>query len=124
MYSFSSSNISGTWCNSDNSDYFSNYSQTNLTLHANDNPSDFNTDIFLVFKNVNSMVHVYKTTTTDFIYNFAPKGLECTMVAVGVKNNKLYSSFIPITIGSNQTVNFSLSVTTTDDFKKALKALD
>lgn len=121
LYKFSSPLSSGTWCNSDNSGYFSAYPQTVLTLHPNQALP--NTDMFLVFKNINSMVHVY-SSGTNFKYNFAPVGLECTVVALGVRNGKLQSCFIPIVISSGQTVNFDLKETTTDDFKAALKALD
>jgi len=68
------------------------------------------------------MVHVYGNGT-DFPYYYAPQGFECTLVAVGLKGGKLYSSFVPISINSNQTVPFSLSETTTDIFKAQLKAV-
>ncbi|PBQ32191.1 hypothetical protein CNR22_10545 [Sphingobacteriaceae bacterium] len=123
LYNFSSPASSGTWCNSDNPNYFSSSVQTTLTIHANQTGNLNN--IFLVFKDVNSMVHVYKyNQADDYIYNYAPTGLKCTVVALGVKDNKLYSSFTPITISSNQTVSFDLIETTTENFKAALKALD
>jgi hypothetical protein len=51
-------------------------------------------------------------------------GLECTVVAVGVKDKTLYSSFTPITISNNQIVNFTLSSTTTTAFIAQLKLLN
>ncbi|MBA2613261.1 MAG: hypothetical protein H0U95_14930 [Bacteroidetes bacterium] len=122
LYTFNSPVDSGTWCNSDNASFFGAYPQTTLTLHANQ--TGYNPDVFLVFKNINSTVHVYKGTTDNFPYYYAPVGLECTVVAIGVNNGKLYSSFTPITIGANQTFNFNLSETTTESFKTSLKALD
>jgi hypothetical protein len=123
LYQFSSPLDSGTWCNSDNPYYFGRYTTTSLTIHENDAIQTYGTDVFLLFKNVNSMVHVYRDGT-DFPYQFAPLGLDCTIVAVGVKDKKLYSAFIPITIGNNQTVKFSLNQTTTDDFKAQLNLLN
>src|SRR6266511_4376421 len=117
LYNLSNPLDSGTWCNSDNPHYFSAYPSTALTLHGNDDVLAFNTDVFLVFKNINSMIHVYRGTENDFPYLYAPGGLECTVVALGIKDGKIFSAFVPITIGSNQTVNFTLSETTTDDFK-------
>ena len=116
----------GSWCNSDNSNYFSAYTQTSLTIVANDSVSTYDTYVFLLFKNLNSMVHVYQGYPNNelFPYLYAPVGLQCTVVAVGVKNGTVYSSFTPITISANQTVNFTLMPTTTDAFKTALKALD
>ena len=72
------------------------------------------------------MIHVYRAglSINEFPYSYAPKGLECTLVALGVKDGKTYSAFVPITIGDNQTVNFTLSETTTDDFKAQLADLD
>jgi hypothetical protein len=123
LYQFNTPADSGTWCNSDNSSYFSAYPQTTLTLNPLDSIKDYHTELFLVFNNLNSMVHVYRTGT-NFKYLFAPSGLQCTAVAIGVKNGNLYSSFTPITISSNLTVNFSLSVTTTAAFKSQLNALN
>jgi hypothetical protein len=125
LYQFNSPVDSGSWCNSDNSTYFSAYTQTTLTLKESDNPFNYDTYVFLVFKGINSMVHVYmKDSVNTFPYNYAPLGLQCTVVAVGIKGGTVYSSFTPITIGSNQTVTFSMTQTTTAAFKSQLSALD
>jgi len=123
LYQFSTQLDSGTWCNSDNPYYFGRYTTTGLIIRANHAMQAHGTDVFLLFKNVNSMVHVY-SDGADFPYHFAPLGLDCTIVAVGVKDKKLYSAFVPITIGNNQTVKFSLNQTTTDDFKAQLNLLN
>jgi len=125
LYTFSTPEDSGTWCNSDNETYFSSYPVTELTLHGLDDADSVETDVFLVFSGVNSMVHVYRDWgTNNFIYHYAPTGLSCTVVAIGVKDGKLQSSFTPITISSNQVVDFTLSETTTTDFKAELNALN
>ncbi|HXL54889.1 MAG TPA: hypothetical protein VN958_01445 [Chitinophagaceae bacterium] len=124
LYNFANPLDSGTWCNSDNPSYFSAYPITTLTLRGNDDVDTFNTDVFLVFKNINCMVHVYRSTENDFPYLYAPEGLECTIVALGVKDEKIYSAFIPITISGDKTVNFTLSETTTDEFKAQLNLLN
>jgi len=101
--------------------------QTTLSLRPTDNADSFHTDVFLVFKTINSMVHVYRgynLTFQEFPYNYAPVGLACTVVAIGIKNGVLYSSFTPITISNNQIVNFTLSSTTTDAFIAQLKSLN
>ena len=79
LYQFSMPEDSGTWCNSDNQTYFSSYPQTNLTLNPTDNPDTFQTTAFLVFKNIDCMVHVY-INGNDFPYQYAPQGLQCTIV--------------------------------------------
>ena len=124
LYRFSSPLDSGTWCNSDNSSFFSSYTQTKLTLHQTDIADSFHTDVFLLFKGVRSMIHVYKGSGNDFPYSYAPQGMECTLVAAGVRGGKLYSAFVPITISANQTVNFTLKQTTSDDFERAVRALN
>jgi len=53
-----------------------------------------------------------------------PVGLECTIVAVGIKDTKLHASFTDITITANQTVNVSLAETSEADFKSKLTALN
>lgn len=121
LYHFTSPADSGTWCNSDNPSYFSAYPTTSLIMNLSDT-SQHNTEVYLVFSGINSMVHVYGYSS--FIYYYAPQGLSCTIVAVGTKGGKLYSSFTPITIGANQVVNFGMSVTTTSDFTSHLKQLD
>ena len=123
LYQFNSPIDSGTWSNSDNPSFFSAYSQTILALHPNFSCSDYSPELFLLFSGVNSMVHVY-WDGINFSYNFAPLGLKCTAVAIGTKGGKLYSSFTPITISNNMTVNFTLTETTTADFKTQLNALN
>jgi hypothetical protein len=59
-----------------------------------------------------------------FPYMYAPVGLSCTIVAVGVKDGNVYSSFTPITIGANQSVHFTLNQTTADAFKAQLTGLN
>jgi hypothetical protein len=125
LYSFGNPASEGTWCNSDNSVYFSAFTNTVLTLtpDANQNPSTYGTDVYLIFTGINSMIHVYANGSV-FPYNFAPIGLECTVVAIGVKDGKLQSAFVPITISSGQNVTFTLTETTEDAFKAALTALN
>jgi hypothetical protein len=123
LYQFNSPLESGSWCNSDNAAYFNAYPLTTLTIHPNDDPALYQQDVFLVFRDISTMIHVY-SNATDFPYYYAPVGLQCTVVALGVKDGQLYSSFTPITIGSNQTVNFTLSPTTTGAFKTQLETLN
>ena len=72
------------------------------------------------------MVHLYSTDSNgdEFSYLYAPVGLSATIVTIAEKERKIFASFTPITISSNQTVNIDLTETTTQDFKTKLKALD
>ena len=124
LYKYNNPVDSGSWCNSDNSTYFAAYPQSTLILLAKDSVSTYGTEVFLFFTNLSSMVHVYNASYEYFPYVYAPQGLQCTVVAVGIKNGALYSSFVPITIGANQTVPFTLSPTTTSAFKTQLQTLN
>ena len=117
----------GSWCNSDNSNYFGSYTQTTLTmdntLMIDNTPQP--SEVFLIFSDINSMVHVYYNATSNtFPYRYAPIGLKCTAVAISIYNGKLYSSFVPVTISNNLPVHFSMSETTSDEFKAQLNALN
>ncbi|MEO6883983.1 MAG: hypothetical protein ABI199_08165 [Bacteroidia bacterium] len=124
LYNFKSPIDSGSWCNSDNSQYFSAYTQTSLTL-VNNSSNVQGAYVFLLFTNLNSMVHVYERSSQNYPYLYAPLGLQCTAVAVALNTSgQVYSAFVPITIGNNQTVHFTLSATTTANFKSQLAALN
>jgi hypothetical protein len=123
LYQFGQPLDSGTWCNSDNATYFAGFQQTTLTINPTFDINYYHPDVFLVFKTVNCMIHVYRGGNV-FPYNYAPAGLQCTAVAIGVSHGKLYAGFTPITISINQTVPVSMEETTLDDFKAKLQALD
>ena len=122
LYQFAFPVDSGTWCNSDNPNYFNGYTQTNFTIQTTDT-SNY-TDVFLLFNGVNSMVHVYENYEPQgkFPYSYAPLGLNCTVVAVAVDSKgNLNSAFVPnTTITANGTVNFTLTPTTAAAFKTQL----
>ncbi len=130
LYNFAQPFASGTWCNSDNPYYFQQYPTTTLTLqdtstNATSSANEPSSAVFLVFKNINCMIHVYENLPTFYPYSYAPVGLDCTVVAVGINSNKkLVASFTPITISSNQTVLFGLTPITETDFEAKVKALD
>ncbi len=125
MYQFSSPADSGTWCNSDNSSFFDAYPQVQLTFETA-NVTDYDVELFLVFKNIASMVHVYPNwfNSGEYKYSYAPQGLQCTLVALGLKNGILYSAFKTITITQSLTVNYTFTPTNSEEFKAVLNTLD
>lgn len=122
LYSFQLPVDSGSWCNSDQAAYFSGFPQTSLQINQTDFASFSHTDVFLFFKNKKSMVHVY-SNGTNYPYNYAPLGFDATLVAVSVKDGDVYSATTDFTITNNSTVSFTLSKTTTDNFKTLITAL-
>ncbi|MCU0432174.1 MAG: hypothetical protein MUC87_01820 [Bacteroidia bacterium] len=127
LYSFSTPLGEGTWCNSDQP-AFGSMPTTTLTLHGTDDHTEFATDVFLIFSGTNSMIHVYAdyaATGSIFPYNYAPQGQSCTLVAIGAKDDQLYASFVPVTIGTQPTnVNFTLAPISENDFVTQLDALN
>ena len=120
-YFSSSGNPNPThWYNTDDPYAFSSYPQTTLTIINPDN--SFQPFVYLIFNSVNSAVRVYNTG--GYFYNFAPVGLQATVFAIAIKDNKLYSSIIPITISSGQIITLNLKLNSTADLTTSLKALD
>ncbi len=123
IFSLNQLNNPGNWLNTDNASFFDNFPQTQLTLIPNDAIDVFHTQVYLVFKNISTVVHIYHNGV-NFQYDYSPIGVDLTLVAAGIKDGKLYSSFVPINITANKTVSFSLKITTIEDFKSQLNALD
>jgi hypothetical protein len=96
---------------------------TSLTLLTDADFTAYSPVAFLIFKDINAIVGVPRRTS-DFKYDYAPQGLACTLAVFGVKDGVLYSYFKPFNIGLNQTLNFSLSPTTTEEFVNKLKTLN
>lgn len=123
LYEFKNPLSEGTWCNSDNSGYFSKYAQSTFTMTPEKGWSAYELQVFLVFRDIHTMVHVY-FDESSFPYRYAPVGLACTVVAIGVRNGIVYSSFTPITISANSNVEIHMSASNSEAFKTALKALN
>ncbi|HXB12107.1 MAG TPA: hypothetical protein VNZ45_08995 [Bacteroidia bacterium] len=115
---------SGSWCNTDEPNYFAAYAQAALTVHETDTAANYGTYVYLIIKNINTTCACHTYSADYFNYAYVPLGMACTIVAVGVKNGKVYSSFTPITLSVNQTANFSMTETTTAAFEATLNALN
>ncbi|MGZ3866614.1 MAG: hypothetical protein ACXVC6_12345 [Bacteroidia bacterium] len=133
LYKFSDTatdtNNCGFWFNGDNSSFFSSYLQTGLSIAANDTVYKYNTQVFLIFKGISTVVQINNFWNAlqpqVFFYGYAPIGLQCTIVAFGIRNGNLYSYFSPLTtITANQSINFSLHPTNTSAFIAQLQTLN
>ncbi len=113
---------SGTWANCDHPIY-NGFPMTTINFHFLDSYNDYQPKLFLYFNAINAIVNLYNYST-DIAYSYSPIGEPCTLVAVGVKDGKLYASFTPITISSNMTVNYSVTETTTEAFLAHLATLN
>lgn len=121
---FLSPEDSGTWYNCDSGSLFAADQQTTVTLEESDDPAFYGTEVSLVFADVNTVIQISYAGGYSFNYNFASVGFSCVAVALGVKNGNLYSSVVPITIGTNQTVPFMMSPVSGVVLKAQLQLLD
>lgn len=125
LYRFSSTASAGTWCNSDNQKYFSAYPQTSVTITPTDDPDIYGTEVYLAFKGVNALVHVYRDPgAKTYSYWYAPSGQPCTLVGLGSKDGKLYYAMQDITISKNFKTGFTLSEISSDELKTKLSLLN
>ncbi len=69
------------------------------------------------------MVYLYKINGY-YTYNYAPVGLRCTMVAISIKDKKLYAAFVDVERLYNPIQTFKLTKMSTAEFKARLKLLD
>jgi hypothetical protein len=115
----------GTWCNSDHPSYFAAYPQAILTAHSVDTGFKYMAKTFIFFSGINAGLSCEDYTNMDDPYfPNVPIGIQGTLIAINVKYGKVYSSFTTITLSANQTVNYSLTETTTAAFQAALNALN
>lgn len=124
LYNFTFPSENGTWCNSDNPYFFQNFTQTTMTIHTTFDVN-YPIQIYLIFHGINAIVSINPNGGfLNFIYNYAPVGLSCSIVAMGVKDGHLFAAFKDITISENFETDISLSEITTNDFINKLEALN
>jgi len=123
IYTLNSVFGGGNWYNTDNPYVFAGYPLTTLALLP---PSEFSVSFviaYLYFSDVNTIINI-ADHGPSLKYNYAPVGLGCTIIALGIKDQKMYASFTPITIVDSMTVNIPLSETTEADFLTQLNSLN
>lgn len=123
IYILNSVFSSGSWYNTDNPDVFAAYPQTTLIALPPSEFSAYSVVAYLYFSDINTVIKFFPHSS-KLIYNYAPVGLGCMIIALGIKDQKMYASFTPITIVDSMTVNFPLSETTEADFLTQLNSLN
>ena len=109
------------WANCDHP-YF-NVPSTTVKGKPTDDTYEFGMDVYLVFENTLIDLY-YDASTDDFPYFYAPESYDGTLVAIGIKDSLLYSSFVPFTNASNSTVEFTLESSTFEEFQDKLEDLE
>jgi len=112
-----------------NCDRFLN-TQTITDLYITFNPSDSvkTAVIFLIFKDINSIVEnyffPYNKKITKECFNSIPVGYRARLVALTVKNGITFSYAADITIEDKQTIYLKMNETKDEDIKKLLFNID
>ena len=114
-----------------NCDYVANsgtYPAT-LALQTQQGFDNKNTNIYLVFKNMNAVGQMTHYVDGQFISDAIhgnlnmPIGEPLTIVAIGYKDGKTYSAFKETTLSANSTVSITLTETTKAAYEAAVKNL-
>jgi len=122
MSEFSSPLSNGTWVNCDHPHFPSSQPQSQFKVKVGNAFSS--PQVYLVFKSSKTVVPIYMDQTSTFVYAYAPINYDCTVIAINLRDGKLYSAIAPTKIAADQTFNVDLKQTTTEDFKTALKSLN
>jgi hypothetical protein len=105
-----------------NCDYFWNVSSTaNLIVNVPDSIAKGEIDVYLVFKD-KAVAEVYYPK--PYIFYDMPQNYSATIVALYIKDNRMWSAFQPIVIKSNLSVNLNLMETYEAKFIEQLRLLD
>lgn len=100
-----------------------------LKLTTSEGFDNTNTRVYLVFKNRNSVGNMNYYADGAFVtdaihgYDNIPVGEQMTIIAVGYKDDKLYSAFKTITLSASNNESLSLTETTSAAFETAVKNL-
>lgn len=110
------------WINCDR--FFDIQNKTDLLVNFNPSDSISSANIFLVFKDINSVMQSYCFSSNGKTYNDGfsdiPVGYKVKLVAYTIKNEKVLSFASNITIKDKQTLTLSMKETSDDELKKLL----
>lgn len=96
-------------------------SKTKLTLKID---TSYNPIVFLVFKDINSIMPGNYQSTNDFTLNNIPLGKKATIIAFGFANGKQYFFSKEIIIRLNQIENIQLTASSFDKIEQELVKLN
>lgn len=98
--------------------------RTDLLVKVNPSDSVVNANVYLVFKDINSVTqkYYYQGNAKDNSVKFErlPIGYKTTLIAYTVKDGKAYAFASNVTIGENQKIDMAFKPVTEQEFRKLL----
>lgn len=112
------------WINCDR--FYDIPNKTNLQYAFSDKDSIVSANVYLVFKNINSVMQSCYFSFRDKEYNSSfdniPVGAKTQIIAFSIKNGKTYSYKSDLTIKANETVQLTLKETSEDQIDKLFQS--
>jgi len=100
--------------------------KTNLTVELNPSDSINFANVYLVFKDINSIMsancYSYKGKMNNDRFENIPLGYKVRLVACSIKKDKVVSYASDMIINNNQTITLSMKETSDNELKKLLNA--
>ena len=121
-FNFSASRFG--WINCD-AFYEDNRPKSNLIVKiSNPLPEDFKSRMFLVFKNMNSVLQVYPTAPDQFESPEIPEGEEVLLVCISANEKAIFSEIKPLTIKARQMETIDLRETSEGVLKEKINGIN
>ena len=89
-----------------------------LYVNFNEQDNVINANIYLVFKDINSVIQAYYYADNLPQFENIPVGYKVRLIAYTVKNEKVFAYSTDLTIAKGQKLNLDLKEITEKDFKK------
>ncbi len=91
-------------------------------LYANFNPQDSvkNANVYLVFKDINSVIQAYYYSDKSPQFENMPVGYKARLIAYTVKDEKVFAYSTDLTISKGQKITLDLKEINDKDFKKLI----
>jgi len=107
------------WINCDR--FLNAESETDMIVSINPENRLQSANIYLIFKEINSVAQGYFFSDKEFQYKYLPIGYKARLIAYSIKDEKVYAFSTDLTIIKNQKLSILLKETNEKDFKKLFK---
>lgn len=96
--------------------------ENKTTLYVNFNPNDSvrNANVYIIFKDINSVAQFYYYSDQLPKFEDMPVGYKARLFAYTVKDEKVFASSTDLTISKGQNLTMDLKETSDQDFKKLI----
>ncbi len=94
--------------------------KTELYVNFNEQDNIKNANVYLVFKDINSVIQAYNDSDKSLQFENLPIGYKTRLIAYTIKNEKVFAYSTDLTIAKRQKMNLDLKEITEQDFKKLI----